>query len=48
VSCFLSGLSDEIQNDVWMFKPDTLHNAYYLGKLQEAALASIAKRANPF
>ena len=33
VSRFLSGLHDEIQNAVRMFKPDTLHDAYCLAKL---------------
>jgi len=30
-----------------MFKPDTLHDAYCLAKLQEATLASIAKKTKP-
>ena len=33
VSCFLSGLKDENQNVVRMFKPQTLYDAYYLAKL---------------
>jgi len=44
VSCFLSGLNDDIQSAVRMFKPGTLHDAYCLAKLQEATLASIARR----
>ena len=44
ISCFLSGLSDEIQNAVRMFRPQTLHDAYCLAKLQEATLQSIARR----
>jgi len=47
ISCFLSGLKDEIQNAVRMFKPQTIHEAYCLAKLQEATLASIARRAKP-
>jgi len=45
MSWFLNGLSDEIQHAVRMFRPNTLHYAYYLAKLQEATLASVAKRA---
>ena len=47
VSCFLSGLCDEIQNAVRMFKPQTIHDAYCLAKLQEATLASISRRTKP-
>ena len=47
VSCFLSGLCDEIQCAVRMFKPASLHDAYCLAKLQEATLASITKRSKP-
>ena len=45
ISCFLSGLSDDIQCAVWMFRPASLHEAYCLAKLQEAILASIARKA---
>lgn len=44
ISCFLSGLNSEIQNTVRMFKPKALHEAYCLAKLQEATLASIARK----
>jgi len=44
VSYFLSGLNEEVQCVVRMFKPASLHGAYCLAKLQEATLASIAKR----
>jgi len=44
ISYFLSGLTLEIQHNVRMFKPKTLHDAYYLAKLHEATLASIAKK----
>jgi len=44
ICCFLSGLTDEIQNAVKMFEPSTLHEAYCLAKLQEATLSSIARR----
>ena len=47
VSFFLSGLNEEIQHAVRMFKPDALHDSYCLVKLQEATLASIAKRTKP-
>jgi len=47
ISCFLSGLNDEIQTSVRKFKPQTLHNAYCLAKLQEATLASVARRTKP-
>ena len=47
VSCFLSGLIEEIQTAVRMFKPNTLHDAYCLAKLQEAILASMARRTRP-
>lgn len=47
ISCFLSGLNDETQHAVRMFKPQTLHDAYCLAKLQEATLASMAKRTKP-
>jgi len=43
ISCFLSGLTLEIQHTVRTFKPKTLHDAYCLAKLQEATLASIAR-----
>ena len=45
--CFLSGLNEEIQNAVRMFKPNTLYDAYCLAKLQEATLASIARKTKP-
>ena len=47
VSCFLSGLNEDIQCAVRMFRPDHLHDAYCLAKLQEATLASIARKAKP-
>lgn len=47
ISCFLSGLNDEIQHAVRMFKPHTLHDAYCLAKLQEATLVSITRRTKP-
>ena len=46
-SCFISGLNDEIQTAVRMFNPQTLHDAYYLAKLQEPTLASIARKIKP-
>jgi len=47
VSCFLSGLNDEVQHGVRMFRPSTLHDGYCLAKLLETTLASIAKRTKP-
>ena len=47
ISCFLSGLCKEIQNIVRMFKPQTIHDAYCLAKLQEATLNSITRRTKP-
>jgi len=47
VSCFLSGLCEEIQCGVRMFKPTNLHEACCLAKLQEATLASITRRNKP-
>lgn len=44
ISCFLSGLTSESQNTVRMFKPQTLHDAYCLAKLQEPTLISIARK----
>ena len=44
ISCFLSGLNEEIQCAVRMFKPSSLHEAYCLAKLQEATLASISRK----
>jgi len=44
ISCFLSGLNEEIQCAVRMFKPSSLHEAYCWAKLQEVALASIARK----
>ena len=47
VSCFLSGLCEEIQCAVRMFKPVSLHEAYCLAKLQEATLTLIFIKAKP-
>ena len=47
ISCFLGGLCEEIQSAVRMFKPQTIHDAYCLAKLQEATLVSIAKKTKP-
>nr|GEX90615.1 hypothetical protein [Tanacetum cinerariifolium] len=38
ISCFVDGLKEEIQEMVMMFKPQTIHEAYCLAKLQEATL----------
>ena len=47
VRCFLTGLSDEIHTTVRMCKPQTLHDTYFVAKLQETILAFIARRARP-
>jgi len=47
ISCFLSGLTEEVQNAVRMFKPQTLHDAYCLAKLQEATVQSMARKTRP-
>jgi len=47
INCFISGLKGEIQTVVRMFNPQTLHHAYCLAKLQEATLASIARKTTP-
>jgi len=44
ICCFFSGLNDEMQHAVRMFKPQTLHDAYCLAKLPEPTLASISRR----
>lgn len=41
------GLSDEIQNDVRMFKPQSLHEACYLAELQDVTLVSISRKTKP-
>jgi len=48
VSCFLSGFCDEIQNAVRMFKPQTIHDAYYLAKLQELPLLPSLEKLSLF
>jgi len=48
ISCFLSGLTEEIQNAVRMFRPQTLHEACCLAKLQEATLQSMARKIKPW
>jgi len=47
VNFFLSGLCEEIQCAIRMFKPVSLHEAYCLAQLQEVTLASIARRSKP-
>jgi len=47
VSYFLSALIGEIHTAVRMFRPQTLHEAYCLAKLQEATFASTTRRAKP-
>ena len=40
LSCFLSGLNDEIRLPVRMFVPKTLNEAFGLGKIQEEYLSN--------
>ena len=47
ILCFISGLKDEIRTGVRMFNPRTLHEAYCLALLQEATLASMARKTTP-
>ncbi|KAF2296866.1 hypothetical protein GH714_010277 [Hevea brasiliensis] len=44
---FLSGLVDELQLVVKMFKPRTLSEAYSLARLQEVTVATIKNNVNP-
>ncbi|KAF2289633.1 hypothetical protein GH714_037625 [Hevea brasiliensis] len=44
---FLSGLVDELQLAVKMFKPRTLSEAYSLARLQEVTVATIKNNVNP-
>ena len=47
VNCFSSGLCDEIQSVLRMFKRQTIQDAYCLLKFQEATLASISRKTKP-
>ncbi|KAF2301132.1 hypothetical protein GH714_020360 [Hevea brasiliensis] len=47
LSFFLSGLIDELQMPVKMFKPQTLAEAYALAKLQERTVAAIQSKPKP-
>ncbi|KAF2284477.1 hypothetical protein GH714_025524 [Hevea brasiliensis] len=47
LSFFLSGLIDELQMPVRMFKPQTLAEAYALAKLQEITVAAIQSKPKP-
>ncbi|GJX89340.1 hypothetical protein Tco_0341354 [Tanacetum coccineum] len=38
LSCFINGLNEDIKCMVLLFKPQTIHEAYCLAKLQEATL----------
>ncbi|WKA01485.1 hypothetical protein VitviT2T_019765 [Vitis vinifera] len=46
-SFFLSGLIDELQMPVRMFKPQTLADAYSLARLQEIAVAALQNKPKP-
>ncbi|KAF2305026.1 hypothetical protein GH714_001150 [Hevea brasiliensis] len=48
LSFFLSGLVDELQMPVRMFKPKTLAEAYSLTRLQEITVAAIQNKPKPF
>ncbi|KAF2289731.1 hypothetical protein GH714_038384 [Hevea brasiliensis] len=47
LSFFLSGLIDELQMPVRMFKPQTLAETYALAKLQEITIAAIQSKPKP-
>ncbi|RVW71683.1 Transposon Ty3-I Gag-Pol polyprotein [Vitis vinifera] len=47
LSFFLSGLIDELQMPVRMFKPQTLADAYSLARLQEIAVAALQNKPKP-
>ncbi|KAF2299714.1 hypothetical protein GH714_002669 [Hevea brasiliensis] len=47
LSFFLSGLVDELQMPVRMFKPSTLAEAYSLARLQEITVAAIQNKPKP-
>ncbi|KAF2323157.1 hypothetical protein GH714_033726 [Hevea brasiliensis] len=47
IEFFLSGLVDELQLAVKMFKPRTLSEAYSLATLQEVTVATIKNNVNP-
>ncbi|KAF2285305.1 hypothetical protein GH714_042347 [Hevea brasiliensis] len=47
LSFFLSGLIDELQMPVRMFKPQTLTKAYALANLQEITVAAIQSKPKP-
>lgn len=44
VSCFISGLKEEIQPGVLMFRPTSITQAIGLAKLQEASIDAITKK----
>ena len=44
LSFFLSGLNDELQMPIRMFKPRTLAEAYSLARLQELTIAAIQQK----
>lgn len=41
LNCFLSGLRDDIQNEIALHKPTTLHQSYGLAKLIEDKLCAL-------
>lgn len=45
VSCFLSGLKEEIRGGVQMFHPTTISQAIGLARLQEETIEAIARRS---
>lgn len=45
ISCFLSGLKDEIKAGVQMFQPTTITQAIGLARLQEESIEAIARRS---
>ena len=44
VSCFASGLCEELQNEVLLFEPTTLVQAISLARMQEQTVNAIVSR----
>ncbi|PKA53356.1 RNA-directed DNA polymerase like [Apostasia shenzhenica] len=44
ISCFLTGLKEEIQHAIRILKPQNLREAYHLAKVQEASMNALSKR----
>lgn len=44
VSCFVSGLKDEIKTEVQIFQPTTISHAIGLARLQEESIETLSRR----